>query len=215
MKYKFIITLFLITINLIFSQEKKVQLHENEFLTIDSPMNGKTENGIYICNKLDWRIKIPENYSVIEQKQLEEMEKKGNAELANRSDYKKNQNSNHLIGFKSDSKNSFTSSYTPLDNSNKYTFEEHKKLFVESLNKAFSSIKDAKFEVKVSDIKIGKYQFYKIKVEGYKTSNNQLVLTQIYFNSLINSHLFGALITYTDEVQGKLLENNFISSFYK
>lgn len=215
MKHRFIITFLLISINFIFSQEKKVLLRENEFLTIDSPENGKTENGIYICNKLDWKIKIPENYIVIKQKQLQEMENKGNIELKNRVNYRKNQNNNHLIGFKLDSKNSFTSSYTPLDNSSKYTLEEHKKLFVESLNKAFLSIEDAKFEVKVSDIKIEKYQFYKVKVEGYKISNNQLVLTQIYFNSLIDNNLFGALISFDNKVQGLMLENNFVSSMQK
>lgn len=212
MKIKFIITIILISANFLFAQEKIVKLHENEILKIDNNINGKVEKGIYICNKLDWKIKIPENYIVIDQNQLEEMESNGDVEIANKIDYKKNQNSNHLIGFKLDTKNSFTSSYTPLDNLNKYTFEEHKKLFVESLNKAFSTIKDAKFDIEVTDIKIGKHLFYRIKVKGYN-SNSQLILTQIYYNSFIDKHLFGVLISYNDEVEGKMLESNFVNSF--
>jgi hypothetical protein len=82
-------------------------------------------------------------------------------------------------------------------------------------NAVVLKIENAKFEFNVSDIEIGKYKFYKIKIEGYNKSNNKLVLTQIYYNCFINEYLFGALINYNDENEGKMLEENFMNSFEK
>lgn len=204
MKLRFIITFLLISINFIFSQEKKVQLRENEFLTIDNPVNGKIEKGFYICNKFNWKIPIPENYKVIDPKQIEEMEKKGNAV--------KNEKNTHLVGFNLDAQNLFSSSYNSLDSTKKKSLDEHQKMFIATLNQAFSAIKNAKFELKTSNVKLGKYQFYKIKVEAYDANNKKLILTQIYYNSFINDYLFSVLISYNDEKQGKLLDNNFLNS---
>lgn len=214
MKIKFITALLLISINLTFSQEKVIRLNGNETLTINNPENGKIENRIYSCNRFVWKIKIPESYAVLETKELEELENKGNAEIKKRNENAKLQNSTHLIGF-TDSKNSFTSSFNPLDGLKKISLEEHKKLTIENLKQAFSTIKNAKFEFTTSDVKIGKHQFYKIKVEGFNASNNILVFTQIYYNSFINDHLFSTLIGFSDKNQGLLLENNFLSSIDK
>jgi hypothetical protein len=214
MKIKLITTLLLISINFIFSQEKIIRLNGNETLTINNPENGKIENGIYSCNRFVWKIKIPQSYTVLDTKELEELENKGNAEIKKRNEKAKIQNSTHLIGF-TDSKNSFTSSFNPLDGVKKITIEEHKKLTIENLKQVFSTIKNAKFEFTTSEIKIGKYQFYKIKVEGFNVSNNLLVFTQIYYNSFISDHLFSALIGFSDRNQGLLLENNFLSSMDK
>jgi len=45
------------------------------------------------------------------------------------------------------------------------------------LKNSFSKIENTKFEFNVSDVEIGKYKFYKIKIEGYNKSNNKLVLS--------------------------------------
>jgi hypothetical protein len=204
--------LFLFSTNLIFSQEKIVQLRESETLTINNIENGKIENKLYSCYRFGWKIKIPENYTVIDNTKLSELELKGRNELAKIRDTMKLQNRIHLIGFGSDRQNSFTSSLMPLDLKNKITLEEHKKFFVESLNQALSAIKNARFECETSDIKTGKYPFYKVKVKGYNSGNNQLVLTQIYYNTFIDGHLFSALITSNNDMQIQMLENNFLNS---
>lgn len=214
MKIKFITTLLLISINFTFSQEKVIKLNGNETLTINNPESGKIESGFYSCNRFEWKIKIPENYTILDTKKLEELENKGNAEIKKRNENAKIQNRTHLIGF-TDSKNSFTSSFNPLNGFKKISLEEHKKLTIENLKQVFLTIKNAKFEFTTSDVKIGKHQFYKIKVEGFNASNNLLVFTQIYYNSFINDHLFSVLIGFSDKNQGLLLENNFLSSMNK
>ena len=94
----------------------------------------------------------------------------------------------------------------------KYNLEEAKKASVANLNKILSTIKGAEFKYTTTDVKIGKYQFFRIKVEGFN-SNNQLVITQIYYNAYIQNHLFGVLITYNNEKEGNVMEANFVSSF--
>ena len=198
MNMKITILLLLVSINYAFSQG-----------------NGKIENGNYVCNRFEWKINIPKNYNLTKVQELETLEKKGNTEL------KKNlpnnvtiQNRTHLIGFYLDSKNTFSASFNPFNNK-KITFEENEKMTLNLLKQSCSKINNAKFDFKTSNIKIGKYNFHKIKVEGYNASNNQLVLTQIYYNSLIKGHLVGVVISYNNEKEGKLLENNFLNSFKK
>ena len=212
-RLKILVMSLLISTNFMFCQEKEVKLRENETLTIYGKESGKVENGVYNCHKFNWKIKIPENYIIIDEKKLDELEQKGNTEFKKRANTEL-ENSSNLIGF-SLNKNSFSSSFTALSNSKKVTLEEHKKMFLENLNQAFSTIKNAKFEIKVSNATIGKYHFYKVEVEGYNASDNQLILTQIYYNSLIDEHLFAVLITYADKIQGQMLEKNFISSMQK
>ena len=95
------------------------------------------------------------------------------------------------------------------------SLEEHKKFTVDLLKQSFGQIKNARFEIKTFDIKIGKYKFYKILVEGYNANNNKLVLSQIYYNSYIKDYLFGVLISYNSEKEGKMMEDNFLSSLDK
>jgi hypothetical protein len=121
----------------------------------------------------------------------------------------------HLIAFSLNSQNTFSASLNSLNNTKKVTLEEHKKFTTELMKNSFSKIENAKFEFNVTDIEIGKHKFYKIKIEGYNKSNNKLVLTQIYYNCFINEYLFGALINYNDENEGKMLEENFMNSFEK
>jgi hypothetical protein len=216
MKIKFTITLLLISINIIFCQDKIIKSNGNEIITADVPENGKIENEVYICNRFDWRIKIPQNYNISKIKELEETESKGNEVIKkNLPDNIKIQKRTHLIGFELNSKNTFSASFNSLVNAKKISLEEHKKFTVDLLKKSCAQIKNATFEFKTKDVKIGKYQFYKLTVEGYDSKSNKLVLTQIYYNSYVKNHLFGVLISYNDEKEGKLLETNFLNSLNK
>ena len=216
MKIRLIIAFLITSINIAFSQEKVIKTNGDEIITVNESQNGKIKNGFYICDKFDWKIKIPKNYIINEAKELKELERKGNAKLKkNLPDNVTLQNRTHLIGFQLNSKNTYSASFNPLENTKKISLEEHKKFTVDLLKQSCAKIKNARFEFKTSDIKIGKYQFYKLTVECYNTSNNQLFLTQIYYNSYIKNHLFGVLISYDIEKEGKLLESNFLSSLNK
>ena len=216
MKIKFIITILLVSTNIIFSQEKIIRANGNEIITTDNFKNGKVENGVYICDKFDWKIKIPESYSISKTKELEETEAKGNAELKkNLPDATTLQKRIPLIGFELNSQNSFSASLNALENTKKMSLEEHKKFTVDLLKQSYRQIKNARFEFKTSHLKIGKYKFYKITVEAFNASNNKLVLSQIYYNSYIKNHLFGVLISYNNENEGKILDDNFLSSWDK
>jgi len=216
MKHKFILVLLFISFNYSFSQEKIIKTNGNEIITVDREENGKVENGIYTCNKINWNIKIPEKYTITELTEIEKLEQKGNGEIKkNISDKSTIQKRIHLIGFALNSQNTFSAGLNSLKNTKKVTFEEHKKFTTELLKNSLSKIENARFEFNVSDVKIGKYKFYKIKIEGYNKSNNKLVLTQVYYNSFINEYLFGVLINYNNENEGKMLEENFINSLKK
>ena len=213
MKIRFIITILLVFTNNIFSQEKIIKLNENEIITVDYSENGKVENGVYVCDKFEWKIKIPENYTISKTKELEETEAKGNAELKkNLPVGSKLQKRIHLIAFELNSNNTFSASLNSLENTKKMSLEEHKKFTVDLLKQSFGQIKNARFEFKTFDIRIGKFKFYKVIVEGFNASNNKLVLSQIYYNSYIKNQLFGVLISYNNEKEGKMLEDNFLSS---
>ena len=208
--------MLLISINYIFSQEKVINNNGKELITADKIENGKVENGVYDCNRFKWKIKIPEKYFITEEKQLEKLEEKGNEQIKkNLLENIKIQNRKHLIGFQFNNQNTFSASFNPLDKTKKIDLKEHEKLLTELLKKSCLKIENAKFEFKSSKIKLGTYQFYKIKVEGFNKENSQLIITQIYYNSFIKEHLFGVLITYNNENEGKLLETNFISSINK
>jgi hypothetical protein len=216
MKIRFIITILLVSTNIIFSQEKIIKTNGNEIITADNFENGKVENGVYVCDKFEWKIKIPENYTISKTKELQKTEAKGNAELKkNLPDGSKFQKRIHLIGFELNSQNAFSASLNALENTKKMSLEEHKKFTVDLLKQSYGQIKQARFEFKTYDIEIGKYHFYKITVEGFNASNNKLVLSQIYYNSYIKNYLFGVLITYNNEKEGKLMEDNFLSSLDK
>lgn len=196
MKDIIMITLFFVSINVTNSQEKN-KSNEKESIAIDNIESGKVENGKYNCNRFKWSVKIPSKYSIIELEELAGLEKKGNKEVRkNLPDNIKIQNRTHLIGFKLNNQNTFTASFNPLEKTKKVTLEQHGKFLTELLKKSCSKFENGKFEFNTSQVTIGNYQFYKIKVEGYNKANNQLVITQIYYNSYIKEHLFGFLITY-------------------
>ncbi len=216
MKISFIIILLITSINTIFSQEKTVKLNGNEILTIEVPENGKVENGIYSCNLFDWKITIPENYKITDIKRTEELESKGYDAAKNANPgIKVNPHPTQLIGFEKDKYNTFKSSYESLVGKKKMTLEEHKKFSEQLLSDIYSKIKELKFELSSSDIKIGKYSFYKIQIRLYNGKNEKLLLTQELYNTYIDNHLFSVSIDYTNVEDGILLNYIFTKSLEK
>jgi hypothetical protein len=216
MKSKFLFILLIIFNNPIFSQEKKEVIKGDE-LIIEVPENGKIENGIYICNMFDWKIEIPQGYLITDVKRIEELESKGyeavKKEVPNGTQIR--QNRPHLIGFGIDKRNNFSSSFETLEGTKKVTLEESKNFVAKLMSDTYSKIEGIKFELNKSDMKIGKYNFYKIQVRLYNAKTDELLLTQEFYNSFIDDHLFSASMNYTTENVGMLLNYNFMKSLEK
>ncbi|RZJ64414.1 MAG: hypothetical protein EOO50_15780 [Flavobacterium sp.] len=191
-------------------QEKILSTKGNEKLTIRANKPDKIENGYYTNGELNWRIKILEGTTIDDADYWNNLSDKGYKEIKKTSPLI-NTNRSHLIGFKFNNQNSFTVSFNPMPE-NKITLKEHERSFLDVLNKSLSQIKGARFEQSQSNLKLGNFNFYRIKIEGYN-AQNQLVLSQIYYNSIIGDKLFSSLITYNESEKGKSMEDNFISSW--
>lgn len=215
MQLKFLITLLFASINLSFSQnrkETKTIANSDSKVIIDTPENGKIENGYYICNKFDWKITVLEGYKITSIERVRELENKGHQLMKEASNVTINPHPTHLIGFELDKYNYFSASFESLQGKKNFTFEEHKK-FVEQLFKdSYSMVKELKFEIVTSDMKIGKYNFYKIHIKLFSAKTSTLLLTQELYNSYIDNNLFSASINYTNQNVGNALNNNFIKS---
>jgi hypothetical protein len=215
MKLKFLFILLIIYSNPIFSQEKKEVIKGDE-LIIEVPENGKLENGIYSCNLFDWKITIPENYKITDIKRTEELENKGYEVAKNANPgIKVNPHPTQLIGFEKDKYNTFKASYESLVGKKKMTLEEHKTFSEQLLSETYSKIKELKFELSSSDIKLGEYSFYKIQIRLYNAKNDKLLLTQELYNTYIDNHLFSVSIGYTNVEDGILLNYTFTKSLEK
>ena len=216
MNSKFLLILLIILNNSLYSQEKKEVIKGDE-LIIEVPENGKIENGIYICNRFDWKISIPEGYKITDQKRTEELENKGyealNKEMPN--GIRVNKHPTQLIGFEIGKYDYFKSSFESLIGTKKVTLEEHKKFGEQLLRDTYSKVKELKFELTSTDLKLGKYNFYKIQIRLYNAKNDKLLLTQELYNSFINEHLFSVSINYTNEEVGMLLNYTFENSMEK
>lgn len=197
-----------------FSQQKIVKLNASEALTIEVPENGKIENGFYFCNLFNWKIAIPEGYEITDVKRIEELENKGLAKLNDEAPdgIKINPHPTHLIGFEKSKYNTFSASFESLIGKKKFTLEEHKNFSVQLLNDTYSKIKELKTVITNADLKIGKYDFYKITTFIYNAKTEKLLLTQEVYNTFIDDHLFSVLISYTEENVGYVLNYNFINS---
>jgi hypothetical protein len=216
MKSKLIFLLLIIFNNPIFSQEKKEVIKGDE-LIIEIPENGKIENGVYICNLFDWKIEIPKGYAITDVKRIEELEKKGYEAIKKEvpKGIEVRQNRPHLIGFEIDKRNNFSSSFETLEGTKKVTLEENKNFVIKLMSDTYSKVEGLKFELNKSDLKIGKYDFYNIQVRLYNAKTDELLLTQEFYNSFIDNHLFSVSINYTNENVGMLLNYNFIKSLNK
>ena len=215
MKLKFISLLLLLFSNFIFSQEKTISLNDNASSNPDVaelPENGKIENNVYTCFRFDWKIKIPESYVVTDVKEIEEVEKKAFEATKNSLPKGTKQNRPHLIGFGLDKRNTFSSTFEPLAGSKTTSFEEHKNFMIKLLNDTYSKIETLKYDVSSSNMKIGKYDFYRVQTRLYDAKTNELLLTQDLYNSFIDNNLFSVNINYNNPNIGMLLTQNFISS---
>ena len=214
MKSRFLFILIIVFSNPIFSQEKKEVIKGDE-LTVETPQNGKIVNGVYICNLFDWKIEIPQGYVITDIKRIEELEKKGFE--ASKNEVPKGMqirhNPPHLIGFEIDKRNNFSSSFETLEGTKKMTLKEHKNFVAKLLSDTYSKVEALKFDLSMSDLKIGKYDFYKIQVRLYYAKTDELLLTQEYYSSYITNHLFSTVMNYTNENVGMLLTYNFLKSF--
>jgi hypothetical protein len=217
MKIKFLVSLLIFSTSHSFSQEKIIKTNGNEIITIDSPENGKVENGIYTCNKFNWKIDIPNGYTLTDIEKVKELEQKGysamKSELPNGMDVIKNPP--HLIGFQKDNKNTFSSSFTSLKGTKKFTLEEHKQFVAKLIRDTYESVKGLKFEQTESNIKIGKYNFYKIQDKLYHPKTNELLLTQDMYSCYISDSLFSVNINYSNDEDKIILTDNFIKSLEK
>ncbi|MBC5834458.1 hypothetical protein G6N05_07255 [Flavobacterium sp. F372] len=206
--------LLLISSNLFFSQEKKEEVKESKS---ESSENGKIENGVYICDLIEWEIAIPEGYQIIKKERIEELEKKGleaiKKEVPNGIII--NGHPPQLIGFQLDRFNYFKSSLETLVGKKKFTLEEHKLFTEKLLRDTYSNIKELKYELTKSDLQLGKHNFYKIEVKIYSAKDDRHLLTQELYNAYINNSLFSASINYTKESVGMILNYNFEKSFEK
>ena len=212
----FIFILLIIFNNPIFSQEKKEVIKGDELIIV-IPENGKVENGVYTCNLFDWKIEIPQGYVITDFKRIEELEKKGYEVVKKEvpKGMQVRQNRPHLIGFEIDKRNNFSSSFETLEGTKKQTLEENKNFVAKLIDDTYSKVESLKFELNKSDQKIGKYDFYKIQVKLYNAITDKLLLTQEFYNSFIDNHLFSVSINYTNENVGMLLNYNFIKSLNK
>ena len=213
MKSKFLFIILIVFSNPTFSQEKKEVIKGDE-LIIEVPENGKLENGIYSCYVFDWKIEIPEGYQITDIKRIEELEKKGYDALKKEvpEGQQINPHPKHLVGFGIDKRNNFSSSIESLKGTKRVTLEEHKNFGVQLLTDTYSKISALKFELTKSDIKIGKYDFYKIRVKLYNAKTDELLLTQDLYNSFIKDYLFSVNINSSNENVEKLLTDNFLKS---
>ncbi|MCF6128848.1 hypothetical protein L1S35_04135 [Flavobacterium sp. AS60] len=205
MNLKIIFFTLLMTSNFVFSQEKVTETNEKEALNVtptEETENGKIENGVYTCHRFDWKIKIPMNYEITDAKKIEELQKKGGLK----------QRSPHLIGFEVDKRNTFSATFESLEGSSIKSFEEHKNFMIKLLNDTYSNIETLKFELSSTDMKIGKYDFYKVQTRLYDPKTGELLLTQDLYNSFINNNLFSVNINFNNPNIGRLLTDNFISS---
>lgn len=192
MKLKFASLILLIASNCIFSQEKAVESNDKEILTVkpvEVTENGKIENNVYTCYKFDWKISIPLNYDITDVK-----------------------HSSHLIGFGVDKRNTFTASFESLKGTKITSLEEHQNFMIKLLNDTYSNIETLKFELSSATMRIGNYDFYKIRTKLYDPKTNELLLTQDLYNSFINDSLFSVNINFNNPNIGKLLTDNFVSS---
>lgn len=212
----FIFILLIIFNNPIFSQDKKEVIKGDELIIV-IPEKGKVENGVYTCNLFDWKIEIPQGYVITDFKRIEELEKKGYEVVKKEvpKGMQVRQNRPHLIGFEIDKRNNFSSSFETLEGTKKQTLEENKNFVAKLIDDTYSKVESLKFELNKSDQKIGKYDFYKIQVKLYNAITDKLLLTQEFYNSFIDNHLFSVSINYTNENVGMLLNYNFIKSLNK
>jgi len=198
-----------------FCQLKKVNPSTiKEEVIIADKEDGKIENGKYKCNLFDWQIEIPEGFTITSKERTKELEDKGYEAMKEHSSQGKNisRATTTLISFEKDKYNIFSANYESLVGKKKMTFDEYKAFMLKLLDETYSG-KGMKFDIKSSDMKLGKYDFNKIIVHLYHPKTDALILTQEFYSSYINNHLYTAGLNYQDENLGYIMSYNFMKSF--
>ncbi|MEM6297120.1 MAG: hypothetical protein AAF740_00350 [Bacteroidota bacterium] len=175
--------------------------------------NGKIKDGTFYCDKFDWNIDIPEGYTVTNLQAKEDLEELGYDAMKTEvpEGYEIRENRPHLIGFELDEFNSFSSSLEPFE-SNKMSMEEHQKFVSSLLKNTYDKLEGVKFEQELSTENIGQRRFYIVKVKLFKQKTDELVFTQVLFDTKIGTDLFSSSIDYTSEEVFEVLYNNFKKS---
>ena len=198
-----------------FCQLKKVNPSsiKSELIVADQE-DGKIEDGKYKCNLFDWKIEIPEGFTITTKERTKELEDKGYEAMKEHSTQGKNisRATTTLISFEKDKYNIFSANYESLVGKKKMTFDEYKAFMLKLLDETYSG-KGMKFDIKSSDMKLGKYDFNKIIVHLYHPKTDALILTQEFYSSYINNHLYTAGLNYQDENLGYIMGYNFMKSF--
>lgn len=176
--------------------------------------NGKIENGIYTCSRFDWKIKIPNGYEIRTVKEVQNLEEVGyetvNDQLPDGMSVRKNRP--YLVGFGIDDRNYFSASFEPLEGTKEMTLPEHQKFVAKLLADSYATIKGIKVDQELENKKMGDYDFYIIKGEVYNQKTDELLLTQLIYNTYAENHLFSVSINYSTEQNGKMLIENFEKS---
>lgn len=198
-----------------FCQQKQVNSSSiKEEIIIRDHEDGKIEDGKYKCNLFDWQIEIPEGFTITSKERTKELEDKGYEAMKEHATEGKNvtRSSTTLISFEKDKYNIFSANYESLIGKKKMTFDEYKAFMFQLLEETYSG-KGLKYDIAKSDLKLGKYDFNKILVHLYHPKTDALILTQEFYSSYINNHLYTAGINYQSEDLGYIMSYNFIKSF--
>ncbi|MFH6997167.1 hypothetical protein ACHRVZ_04485 [Flavobacterium sp. FlaQc-57] len=198
-----------------FCQQKKVNPPPiKEELIIGDQETGKIEDNKYKCNLFDWQIEIPEGFTITSKERAKELEDKGYEAMKEHSTEGKNVSraTTTLISFEKDKYNIFSANYESLVGKKKMTFEEYKAFMLKLLDETYSG-KGMKYDIANSDLKLGKYNFNKIVVHLYHPKTDALILTQEFYSSYINNHLYTAGLNYQNENAGYIMSYNFMKSF--
>ncbi|MFD0762278.1 hypothetical protein ACFQZW_09310 [Lutibacter aestuarii] len=176
--------------------------------------NGKIENGIYSCNRFDWEIKIPNGYEIRTVKDEQDLEEVGYETMKDKvpDGMTVRKNRPYLVGFGIDERNYFSASFEPLEGTKKMTLLEHQKFVAKLIADSYSTLNGIKFNEELENKKIGEYDFYIIKEQLYNEKTNELLLTQLIYNTYVKNHLFSVSINYSTEQSGKTMIENFEQS---
>jgi hypothetical protein len=197
-----------------FCQQKQINTSNKNESIIGLHEDGNIVNGFYECNLFDWQIEIPSDFVITSKERIKQLESKGYEAIQENSSEGKNisRETNTLISFEKDKYNIFGATYESLEGKKKMSFEEYKSFIFKLLEETYSG-KGIKFDIVKSDLKLGKYDFNKILVHLYHPKTDQLILTQEFYSSYINNHLYTATVSYQNENLGYILDYNFIKSF--
>lgn len=214
MKKIFVPFLLLVSQFYCYSQLNNINHTNTTELIVEVQKKGTLQNDKYKCNLFDWEIDIPPGFTVTSEERIKELEDKGYEAIQENAKEGKNikRETNNLISFEKNKSNLFSVTFESLENTKKLTLEQHKHFISKLLEETYSG-KGIKVDIASSDLKLGKHDFYKVLIHLYHPKTNHLILTQEFYASYINNHLFSANINYTDENLGYVMSYNFIKSF--